>query len=136
MSTSSDLRRVYQLTWGSALANPVGARFMTRCQVKANKPGIIITDECLAIEDIQHTATFKFQGVSTPPTPGAIHDAVAVLQTYNNSVGGLGGGTGGLTVTLPNSMFFDEDTDFDTDPGVQSISVRYVGTSLQPRTVA
>ncbi len=137
MSTATNVRRVASLTWSASFGEPVGARFMTRNTRKANTPSIIITDECVAIEKIEHSFEFKYQGIVTPPTPGANHDAVAVLQTYTNSTGGVGGGQGGLTVTLPTSMFDDEEeTDANTDPATQMFRGHYIGTSLQPRTVA
>ncbi len=134
MSTAANARKVLSLTYDSACTEPVGAHFQTRATIRANKPGIIITDECLAIEDIQHMFTFKFQGLKTMPTPGALASAVAVLQSFANSTGGSGGSN--LTVTLPNSMFYEGDIDAPNDVAVQTISGRYVGTSLQPMTVA
>lgn len=136
MSTATNVRRVASITYSGAKGEPVGARFNTRCTIKSNKPGIIVADECMAIEDVQHTAQGKWQGIETPPTPGAIASFIVVGQTYTNSVGGVGGGSGGLTITLPTAMFYEEESDLDTDPATQMIMVRYTGSSLQPRTVS
>ncbi len=135
MSTSANVRRTRTLTYGDDLSEPVGAKFMTRSTVQANKPGVIVTDECLAISSIEHTFEFKFQGYITPPTPGDITDAKAVYETFINSVGGSGGSD--ITETLPDCMSTDSDSDQSGESiGVQTVAGRYTGTELQPRTLA
>lgn len=135
MAMSSNVRKVSTLNWGSALGEAVGARFSTRCERQSNKPAIVITDECVAIKSIAHAFEFKYQGFVTPPTPGAKHDAVAVYQTFINSTGGVGGAN--LTETLPDAMFDDEhESDVTGEIGVMTLKGHYVGTSLQPRTIA
>lgn len=137
MAISTDGRRNSLQTWGSTLANPVGARFNTETDVKANQPGIVITDEAIAIEAIRHFAEFKYQGIATPPTPGAKHDAVATFQSFANSLGGSGTpGTGGFVATLPDAINVESEIDGDSSPVVQRAKYRYTGTSNQPITVA
>jgi hypothetical protein len=123
------------MTYNSVnLPEPVGARFTTRATIKSNKPGIVIADECMAIEDIQHESEQRFQGIVTMPTPGVIGSAVAVCQTFGNSTGGTSGSN--VTITLPTAMFFDGEDDINTDPATQTIRARYTGTSLQPIAVS
>ena len=133
MATSANVRKVSALNWGGAFTEPVGAMFNTETQQKENRPGTVITDECVAIEGITHTCEFQYQGLATPPTPGAIEDASATGQTFVNSVGGTGGAD--LVVTLPNCMFISGGIDMTRDPAVQTSKFRYIGTALQPISV-
>ena len=136
MAATDNVRRVSSISAWSLGAEPVGAMFRTQTTIKANKPGIIIADEVLAVEDIQHTVVVKFQGLASPPTPGDMSTVTVIGQSFTNSTGGGGSGGGGKTVSCATMMFTGAEIDMNQDPAVQTLEGRYKGTSLQPITVA
>jgi hypothetical protein len=136
MAIQNNGRKIYSAAHSVSFNEPVGASFSLICDVQENRPGTVITDESLTITGVKTLARVKFQGITTPITPGTKSNLSVVVQTFDNSLCGDGGGAGGLTVSCPDMAALDTEIDLESSPSTQTANFRYRGTSIQPISVA
>lgn len=127
MAICDNARRIISIKHGAvSLDQPTGGSIAETVEFEINRPDVVVTPSCVAINLYNLTAKGKFQGLATPIVRGTIDTLEYKLLQFD---------AGTTTITMLTMVMGAASFDFDTAPYSETYEFQYQGTTMTNITV-